>query len=406
MPICVSNEIGTLKKVVLHRPGRELEHLVPEELERLLFDDIPFLKAAQQEHDTFANILKEQGVEVCYLADLAAETLQLDSSLREQFISDIILEGGSVAEGYKDQLKELLESITDEKQLVLKTMAGISVGELSRRLESPLVDLAGSDRRFALDPMPNLYFTRDPFASIGRGISLNHMHSIIRRRETIFGKYIFEYNPEYHLAPFYYKRDYPFSIEGGDILNLSSELIAVGLSQRTSPEAVELLAANIFGDPQSEIKNILALDIPNMRAFMHLDTVLTQVDYDKFTIHPGILDALRIYEITPRKAGRLHVKERQEDLAQLLAEKLGVEKITFIRCGGKDRVASEREQWNDGSNTLCIAPGRIIVYDRNYVTNSILRDNGIDVLEMPSSELSRGRGGPRCMSMPLQREKL
>lgn len=406
MPICVSNEIGTLKKVVLHRPGRELEHLVPEELERLLFDDIPFLKAAQQEHDTFANILKEQGVEVCYLADLAAETLQLDSSLREQFISDIILEGGSVAEGYKDQLKELLESITDEKQLVLKTMAGISVGELSRRLESPLVDLAGSDRRFALDPMPNLYFTRDPFASIGRGISLNHMHSIIRRRETIFGKYIFEYNPEYRLAPFYYKRDYPFSIEGGDILNLSSELIAVGLSQRTSPEAVELLAANIFGDPQSDIKTILALDIPNMRAFMHLDTVLTQVDYDKFTIHPGILDTLRIYEITPRKAGRLHVKERQEDLAQLLAEKLGVEKITFIRCGGKDRVASEREQWNDGSNTLCIAPGRIIVYDRNYVTNSILRDNGIDVLEMSSSELSRGRGGPRCMSMPLQREKL
>ena len=406
MPICVSNEIGTLKKVVLHRPGRELEHLVPEELERLLFDDIPFLKAAQQEHDTFANILKEQGVEVCYLADLAAETLQLDSSLREQFISDIILEGGSVAEGYKYQLQELLESITDEKQLVLKTMAGISGGELSRRLESPLVDLAGSDRRFALDPMPNLYFTRDPFASIGRGISLNHMHSIIRRRETIFGKYIFEYNPEYRLAPFYYKRDYPFSIEGGDILNLSSELIAVGLSQRTSPEAVELLAANIFGDPQSEIKTILALDIPNMRAFMHLDTVLTQVDYDKFTIHPGILDTLRIYEITPRKAGRLHVKERQEDLAQVLAEKLGVEKITFIRCGGKDRVASEREQWNDGSNTLCIAPGRIIVYDRNYVTNSILRDNGTDVLEMPSSELSRGRGGPRCMSMPLQREKL
>ena len=406
MSICVTNEIGALKKVIVHRPGIELEHLVPEELERLLFDDIPFLKTAQKEHDVFVDILRNQGAEVCYLADLAAETLKLDRTLRDRFIDDIICEGGSIAEGYKDQIKELLENIEDEKRLVLKAMAGISVGELPKRIENPLVDLAGSDRRFALDPMPNLYFTRDPFASMGRGICLNHMYSNIRRRETIFGRYIFEYHPEYHLTPMYYKRHYPFNIEGGDILNLSTSVIAVGLSQRTSPEAVELLASNIFNDNQSEIKTILALDIPNMRAFMHLDTVLTQVDYDKFTIHSGIKDALRVYEITQKKPGRIHVEELQEDLAVVLGGKMGIDKVTFIRCGGKDRVASEREQWNDGSNTLCVSPGRIIVYDRNYVTNAILRDNGIETLEMPGSELSRGRGGPRCMSMPLQRAQI
>ena len=182
-------------------------------------------------------------------------------------------------------------------------------------------------------------------------------------------------------------------------------MLAIGISQRTTAEAIELLAQRIFEDDSAEIETILALDIPAIRAFMHLDTVCTQVDYDKFTIHPGILGTLRIFELKKGdQKGELKVTEMRSSLAEVLAEHLKLDKVTLIRCGGKDAIASEREQWNDGSNTLCIEPGKVVVYDRNYVTNQILRENGIRVLEMASSELSRGRGGPRCMSMPLERD--
>ena len=203
--------------------------------------------------------------------------------------------------------------------------------------------------------------------------------------------------------PFYYRREDPFSIEGGDVLNLSPQVLAVGMSQRTTPEAIEVLARNIFRDETAQIRTILALDIPEVRAFMHLDTVLTQVDRDVFTVHPEILESLRVYRITPGQGERLQVEERSGTLEEILSDALALSHVKLIRCGGGDRVASEREQWNDGSNTLCIAPGKVVVYDRNYVTNAIFRDNGIEVFEMPSSELSRGRGGPRCMSMPLRR---
>lgn len=408
MPIHVKSEIGKLKKIMLHRPGIELEHLVPGELERLLFDDIPYLKTAQQEHDVFAGILRGQGVEVVYLEDLMAETLKCNPQIRECFIRQFISEGGSLAYKFKDQLTDLLNSMDDEKSLVLKTMGGVSMYELEMGGYSPLADVVKPSNRFVLDPIPNLYFTRDPFASIGNGVSLNHMYSGTRRRETIYGKYILEKHPEFASnISFFYKRENPFSIEGGDILNLSRRILAVGISQRTTPDAIEILAQNIFEDRTSEIETILALDIPSIRAYMHLDTVLTQIDYDKFTVHPGILGSFRAYEICRGdKKGSIQVTELDNTLPVILGTHLGLDRITLIPCGGKDRIASEREQWNDGSNTLCVAPGKVIVYDRNYITNGLLRDNGVEVLEMPSSELSRGRGGPRCMSMPLIREDL
>lgn len=407
MAINVTSEIGKLKRVMLHEPGVELEHLVPGELERLLFDDIPYLKTARSEHDLFAGILKANGTEVVYLEDLTAEVLKLNPQLKEQFVRQFIEEGGSTANKFQSQLYELLMGIEDEKELVLKVMSGVGMKELKSCISSPLVDLVKTGSRFIMDPIPNLYFTRDPFACIGRGVSLNHMYSKTRRRETIFGQYILEYHPDFQGTPFYYKRNYPFSIEGGDILNLSKRVLAIGISQRTTPEAIEMLAQNIFNDPNSQIETILALDIPSVRAYMHLDTVCTQVDYDKFTIHPGILGSLRIFEIC-RGQGKdeLHVTELDRPLPAVLAAHLGLDRVTMIHCGGKDRIASEREQWNDGSNTLCIEPGKVVVYDRNYITNRVLRDNGIEVLEMPSSELSRGRGGPRCMSMPLWREEI
>lgn len=407
MAIHVKSEIGKLKKVMLHRPGQELEHLVPEDLERLLFDDIPYLKTAKIEHDMFAEIMRGQGVEVVYLEDLTADVLK-NPEKKEQFVREFIAEGGASAAKVRDQLYDYLMKISDEKELVLKTMSGIRASELNVKMSCPLVSLVKKESQFLLDPIPNLYFTRDPFACIGNGVSLNRMYSRTRRRETLYGKYILKYHPDFAgKVPFYYDRDMDFSIEGGDILNLSNKVIAIGISQRTTPEAIELLAQNIFVDKASEIETIIALDIPAVRAFMHLDTVCTQVDYDKFTIHPGIMQTLRIFEIKPGdRKGQLKVTESDAMLSDILAKYLELDKVTLIKCGGKDRIASEREQWNDGSNTLCIEPGKVIVYDRNYVTNEILRQHGIEVLEMASSELSRGRGGPRCMSMPLEREDL
>lgn len=407
MAIHVKSEIGKLKKVMLHRPGQELEHLVPEDLERLLFDDIPYLKTAKIEHDMFAEIMRGQGVEVVYLEDLTADVLK-NPEKKEQFVREFIAEGGASAAKVRDQLYDYLMKISDEKELVLKTMSGIRASELNVKMSCPLVSLVKKESQFLLDPIPNLYFTRDPFACIGNGVSLNRMYSRTRRRETLYGKYILKYHPDFAgKVPFYYDRDMDFSIEGGDVLNLSNKVIAIGISQRTTPEAIELLAQNIFVDKASEIETIIALDIPAVRAFMHLDTVCTQVDYDKFTIHPGIMQTLRIFEIKPGdRKGQLKVTESDAMLSDILAKYLELDKVTLIKCGGKDRIASEREQWNDGSNTLCIEPGKVVVYDRNYVTNEILRQHGIEVLEMASSELSRGRGGPRCMSMPLEREDL
>ena len=408
MSIHVTSEIGKLKAVMLHKPGVELEHLVPEELERLLFDDIPYLETARNEHDLFARILRENGVEVRYLEDMTAEVLRSAPQLKELFVRQFIQEGGSTANKFSHQLYELLMAIKDEKELVLKLMSGVGMSELRSAISSPLVDLVRTGSHFILDPIPNLYFTRDPFASIGRGVSLSRMYSQTRRRETIFGQYILTYHPDFAGTPFYYRRDFPFSIEGGDILNLSPNVLAVGISQRTTPEAIEILAQNMFHDPACQIDTILALDIPSIRAYMHLDTVCTQVDHDKFIIHPGILGSLRIFMIRRGSAGKdtLHVTQMSSPLEEVLASCLGTDHVTLIHCGGKDRIAAEREQWNDGSNTLCIEPGKVVVYDRNYITNRVLEDSGVQVLEMPSSELSRGRGGPRCMSMPLVRENI
>ena len=404
MPICVRSETGTLEQVLLHRPGAELEQLVPGELERLLFDDIPYLQAAQQEHDAFAEMLRHNGTQVLYLEELMTQTLAADPQVRRRFVRQFIEEGGRIARHFQPALYEYLTALEDD-ELVRRTMTGVSMEEfLPEGQRGALVSLTRGSHRFVLDPIPNLYFTRDPFACIGEGVSLNAMYSPTRRRETIYGQYILKYHPDFAgQVPFYYRREDPFSIEGGDILNLSPRLLAVGISQRTTPEAIEILARNIFRDETAEIRTILALDIPNLRAFMHLDTVLTQVDRDTFTVHPEILSSLRVYRMTSAGRDSLQVTERTGTLEEILAGEMGLPRVKLIRCGGGDWVASEREQWNDGSNTLCIAPGKVVVYDRNYVTNAILRDNGIQVLEMPSSELSRGRGGPRCMSMPLRR---
>ena len=409
MMIHVTSEIKKLKKVLVHRPGKELLNLTPDTLGRLLFDDIPYLKVAIQEHDEFCQILRDNDIEVVYLEDLMAETLDSNPQIKPSFIRQFIYEAGVKTPKYKDLLFEYLMSFESNKQLVLKTMEGIKVSEVHRNkmdFENSLVDQVSEETKFLAEPMPNLYFTRDPFASVGNGIILNKMYSVTRSRETIYAEYIFNYHPEYmDKVDKYYDRENPFSIEGGDVLNINEHVLAIGISQRTSAEAIDIVAKNMFKDENCKIDTILAFKIPECRAFMHLDTVFTQIDVDKFTYHPGIMDTLEVFEITKNNENLDEVKviKKEGSLENILEEYLGID-ITLIPCAGGDKIASEREQWNDGTNTLAIAPGVVVVYNRNNITNDVLREHGIKVIEMNSAELSRGRGGPRCMSMPLERE--
>ena len=406
--INVKSEIAPLKKVLLHRPGNELLNLTPDTLGRLLFDDIPYLPDAVKEHEEFVSILRSNGIEVVFLEDLMTDVLNISGEIEDKFIRQFIYEAGVRTPMYKDLLFDYLNSFTDNLELVLKTMEGIKVKELGRRkkdIENSLVDLVSEEGKFLAEPMPNLYFTRDPFASVGDGVVLNKMYSVTRSRETIYAEYIFNYHPKYiDKVEKFYSRENPFSIEGGDVLNLNEHLLAIGISQRTSAEAIDLLAKNMFKSENCKIDTILAFKIPECRAFMHLDTVFTQIDVDKFTYHPGIMNSLEVYEITRGETDDdVKVKQKRGSLEKILEEYLKID-VTLIPCAGGDKIASEREQWNDGTNTLCIAPGVVVVYNRNNITNEILRAYGIKVYEMNSAELSRGRGGPRCMSMPLIRE--
>lgn len=403
--INVFSEIGQLKTVLLHFPGEELNNLIPKHLEELLFDDIPWLPLARKEHQAFAKAFTDHGVKVVYLEELVAEVLK-DKDIRDKFILEFASEASIHSETLKEMVIEYLKSINDPMLLVLKTMAGIKKSELPGYKAVTLSDMV-SDYPFVCDPMPNLYFTRDPFACIGNGVSLNKMYSVTRCRETIYGKYVFLYHPLYKETPLFYNRNLPLNIEGGDILVLNKHTLIVGVSQRTSSGAIEKLAKNIFYENDTSFVRILAFTIPKMRTFMHLDTIFTQVDYDKFTIHKECYNQLKIFEVTKdvNRNGKLRVEELDSKLETVLEKYMG-KKITLIPCGGEDSVSADREQWSDGSNTICIAPGEVIAYERNDITNATLASYGIKVYTIPSSELSRGRGGPRCMCMPLERINL
>ena len=398
-----TSEIGRLRKVMLHRPGRELENLMPEYLERLLFDDIPYLKVAQAEHDAFAQCLRDNGAEVVYLRDLVEETiapLELRQELTEQFLDEAGLENHRIREILRDYFASM-----ERGELVDAMMAGVRKSDVRGFETGKLADylsFRSDDYPFLIDPMPNLYFTRDPFATIGSGVSLHRMHTVTRNRETLFGKFIFQYHPVYKDAPKWYDRGETSSLEGGDILILSPEVIAVGISQRTEEDSIDKFAHTVLSISRT-FQKILAFNIPKTRSFMHLDTVFTMVDRNKFTVHPNILSEITVY-VMELEEGRVHIREEQGRLEDILKEHLGLDQVTLIKCGSDSPIDAAREQWSDGSNTLAIAPGEVVVYERNYVTNRILEDNGITVHTIPCSELSRGRGGPRCMSMPFVRD--
>ena len=400
-----TSEIGKLRQVMLHRPGRELENLMPEYLESLLFDDIPYLKAAQEEHDAFADCLRQNGAEVVYLRDLVAETLDR-TDVRQEFTEEFLDEAGIQGHRLRDIVKDYLAPM-DALTLVDTMMAGIRKSEI-RGFEtgklSDYLSFKSDDYPFLVDPMPNLYFTRDPFATIGTGVSLHRMHTETRNRETIFGKVIFEHHPVYRNAPKWYDRGETTSIEGGDILVLSPQVLAVGISQRTREDSIDKFARTVLSISKT-FRKVLAFDIPKTRSFMHLDTVFTMVDRDKFTVHPNILSAITVF-VLELEEGKVRIREEQGRLEDILKEHLELDQVTLIQCGSGSVVDAAREQWSDGSNTLAIAPGEVVVYERNHVTNRILEEHGIKTHVIGCSELSRGRGGPRCMSMPLIREDL
>lgn len=404
MKIDVFSEIGKLKTVLLHRPGKELENLTPDLLERLLFDDIPYLKVAQEEHDEFARTLRENGVKVLYIKNMVIESLNNHPEIKSNFVNQFVEESLILSKSVKVAIYKYLIEL-DNDMLVEKMIEGIRTNEIIVKNRISIMDMLESEYPFYTDPMPNMLFQRDPFASIGNGVAINNMLTDARQRETIFSEYMFKYHPlfENEEIPFYIKRTNRYNSEGGDVLVLNKETLAIGISKRTDPRAIEKLAIKLFKEKTS-FKTILAFNIPKTRAFMHLDTVFTQIDYGLFTIHPGIMKELTIFEIVNNN-GKMVVSEVICTLEKILEKHLK-RPIKLVKCGGSDKITSGREQWNDGANTLAIAPGTVIVYSRNHVTNNILREQGIRVLEIPSSELSRGRGGPRCMSMPLEREKI
>ena len=403
--ICNFSEIAPLKKVLMHRPGDEFLNLTPNTLERLLFDDIPYLKIAKEEHDAYANALRAEGVEVVYLVDLVAEALEAGGrTVRKKFLEQFIAEAGVTSPKVVKHCFDFLNSIKDTKDMVRKCIAGVDISEL-KKLGAVSGFYATRDTgRMIMDPIPNILFQRDPMATIGNGATLHKMWSVTRTRESIFAEYIFKYHPFYDDTKLYYDRSEPYCIVGGDIQVLSPEVVAIGISQRTEPDAIADFARRLFKDKNNKFKYVLAIDIPDERSFMHLDTVMTQVDVDKFAVQDAIMDISTIYEITAGNGGEIEIVEIHQSLQKVLEKYLHLNKVELIKCGNGKRIDAEREQWSDGVNLLCVRPGVVIAYDRNFVTNETLRKHGVKVIEIPSSELSRGRGGSHCMSMALVRE--
>jgi arginine deiminase len=405
--IDIQSETGKLESVLLHRPGKELERIVPNILPELLFEDIPWLRKMKQEHDNFAEILRNRGTTVYYIDDLLADILE-NPVIREKLIREIIENNPSTRE-YVDNfiIKHLLSLDCDE--LVENLIAGIQKEEIDHFERHFILSdyIQHKDPyHFYVNPLPNLYFMRDPATIIHQGISLNAMQTFIRKRESIYLRYIYENHPlfEPDTKNVYFDDKDIFSIEGGDILILSPEVVAIGCSQRTQVQAAEKLAQNLLKNNE-KIEKVLAIDIPKKRAFMHLDTVFTMVDIDKFTIYPGIINNIEVVTMSRNNQGFLHY-EHSDNLKLSLEAALGIKDILLIESGGGNPITAAREQWNDSTNTLAIAPGVVIAYGRNESSNRVLMQHGIEVIEIDASELVRGRGGPRCMSMPLKRSKI
>jgi len=398
--ISVTSEVGRLREVVLHRPGLELRRLTPANKDALLFDELVWVSQAQAEHDGFAELLRAEGVEVRLFGDLLAETLA-DEGVRADLIRQVVTADTCGVE-LVARVREHLAGFSPA-QLATALVGGLTVAEVPGAGDGFVGGVLGASA-FLLPPLPNTVFTRDPSAWIGDGLVLSPMHKPARHAERRLWGAVYRHHPRFADAAtrtWYGEVDgdqLTATIEGGDILVLSEDCVAIGLSERSSPVAAENLAARLF--MSGAARWVMAVDLPKARGTMHLDTVLTVVDSDAVVLWPPA-SRFPVHRIRPGPS-RMRVTE-EPDLVRALGEGLAVDALRVVTTG-EDAVAADREQWDDGNNTLALRPGVVVAYERNVDTNRRLRDAGVTVHEISSHELPRGRGGPRCMSCPVRRD--
>ena len=387
----VDSEVGPLRTVMLHRPGNELRRLTPRNNDKLLFDGIPWVGRAQEEHDAFAQALRDRDVEVLYLGELLTQALT-DPEARSVAVTGAT-EDLRLGDTLRDYLRSSLSDL-DPAELAEALMAGVRNDEVRA---GGLVTSLLAHEDFLIDPLPNLLFTRDSSVWIRDSVAVTSLAMPARVRETQLTDLIYTFHPRFAGAGKAYDHQLEH-VEGGDVLALGPGVLAVGVGERTTPAGVERLARRVFAKGLAH--TVLAVPIAQQRATMHLDTVCTMVDVDAVLMYPNMAEEMRAHAVT-NDGDQLHIAEPEPFLVAA-AKALGIDTLRRIDTG-LDPVTAEREQWDDGNNTLALAPRLCVAYERNVETNAQLERAGIEVIAISGSELGSGRGGPRCMSCPIER---